>query len=108
MRIPFVRRRQNEKDASCHAGPQADTSGLPVVAIVGCPSVGKSVLFHALTGAYVTVSNFPGTTVEVSRGKGRIDGTQVGYGQFAVDREIEADVYVRLNRGGGAPKMETE
>jgi ferrous iron transport protein B len=31
-----------------------------------------------LTGAYVTVSNYPGTTVEVSRGKGRLAGTDVG------------------------------
>ena len=33
--------------------------------LVGQPNVGKSVLFHALTGRYVTVSNYPGTTVEV-------------------------------------------
>jgi ferrous iron transport protein B len=39
------------------------------VALVGMPNVGKSVLFNALTGRYVTVSNYPGTTVEVSRGK---------------------------------------
>jgi ferrous iron transport protein B len=40
------------------------------VAIVGCPNVGKSVWFNVLTGTYVTVSNFPGTTVEISRGNG--------------------------------------
>ncbi|CAH2031053.1 ferrous iron transport protein B [Trichlorobacter ammonificans] len=39
------------------------------VALVGNPNVGKSVLFNALTGSYVTVSNYPGTSVEVSRGK---------------------------------------
>jgi len=39
-----------------------------VVAIVGNPNVGKSVLFNKLTGRYVTVSNYPGTTVEVCRG----------------------------------------
>lgn len=38
------------------------------VALVGNPNVGKSVLFNALTGSYVTVSNYPGTSVEVSRG----------------------------------------
>jgi ferrous iron transport protein B len=44
------------------------------VALVGNPNVGKSVLFNALTGAYVTVSNYPGTSVEVSRGSATIDG----------------------------------
>jgi ferrous iron transport protein B len=44
------------------------------IAIVGSPNVGKSVLFNALTKKYVTVSNYPGTTVEVARGKTRIGG----------------------------------
>ena len=42
------------------------------VALVGNPNVGKSVLFNALTGSYVTVSNYPGTSVEVSRGNATI------------------------------------
>ena len=46
------------------------------VALVGNPNVGKSVLFNALTGAYVTVSNYPGTSVEVSRGSATIYGNQ--------------------------------
>ena len=44
------------------------------VVLVGNPNVGKSVLFNALTGAYVTVSNYPGTSVEVSRGNATIHG----------------------------------
>lgn len=40
--------------------------------LVGNPNVGKSALFGALTGRYVTVSNYPGTTVEVTRGSGTI------------------------------------
>ncbi len=46
------------------------------VALVGNPNVGKSVLFNALTGAYVTVSNYPGTSVEVARGSALINGQQ--------------------------------
>ncbi len=42
--------------------------------LVGNPNVGKSVLFGALTGRYVTVSNYPGTTVEVTRGSAEIGG----------------------------------
>lgn len=48
--------------------------GVKRVALVGNPNVGKSVLFNALTGSYVTVSNYPGTSVEVSRGNAVIDG----------------------------------
>jgi len=38
------------------------------VILVGNPNVGKSALFGALTGRYVTVSNYPGTTVEFTQG----------------------------------------
>jgi len=38
------------------------------VALVGQPNVGKSVVFQQLTGNYVTVANYPGTTVEITRG----------------------------------------
>lgn len=39
------------------------------IVLVGNPNVGKSVFFNALTGAYVDVSNFPGTTVDISSGR---------------------------------------
>lgn len=38
------------------------------IALVGNPNVGKSILFHRLTGKYVIVSNYPGTTVEITQG----------------------------------------
>jgi ferrous iron transport protein B len=38
------------------------------IALVGHPNVGKSVLFQKLTGQRVIVANYPGTTVEVTRG----------------------------------------
>ena len=39
------------------------------IILIGNPNVGKSVIFNYLTGKYVTVSNYPGTTVEVTRGR---------------------------------------
>lgn len=47
---------------TCHRG------SFRKIAIVGNPNVGKSVIFNNLTGSYTVVSNYPGTTVEVSRG----------------------------------------
>jgi ferrous iron transport protein B len=47
------------------------------IILVGNPNVGKSALFGALTGHYVTVSNYPGTTVELTRGHLDIGGMRV-------------------------------
>ena len=41
----------------------------PKLVLVGNPNVGKSKIFSMLTGQYVIVSNYPGTTVEVKSGK---------------------------------------
>jgi len=51
---------------------QTSRTGLARILIVGSPNVGKSVLFNRLTGRYVTVSNYPGTTVAISRGRSKI------------------------------------
>ena len=53
----------------------APLGSLGAVILVGNPNVGKSVVFGALTGRYVNVSNYPGTTVEVTRGEARDRGT---------------------------------
>jgi len=42
------------------------------IILVGNPNVGKSVVFNTMTGSYTTVSNYPGTSVEVSRGHCKI------------------------------------
>ncbi len=56
----------------CHGGEGTQSEGLKKLVLVGSPNVGKSVLFNNLTGSYVAVSNYPGTTVHLSRGRGRI------------------------------------
>ncbi len=60
-----------------HSPSGTPVSDLKKIALVGSPNTGKSVMFHNLTGSYATVSNYPGTTVEVSRGKGKIGDTEV-------------------------------
>ncbi|OGC21672.1 hypothetical protein A2310_06860 [candidate division WOR-1 bacterium RIFOXYB2_FULL_37_13] len=57
----------------CSDKIKIDFSGMKKIVLVGNPNVGKSVVFSHLTGVYVTVSNYPGTTVELTRGVGTID-----------------------------------
>ena len=47
------------------------------VALVGSPNVGKSSVFHGLTRRRVIISNYPGTTVDVFRGRANFDGRPV-------------------------------
>ncbi|MBP1635992.1 MAG: feoB [Acidobacteria bacterium] len=63
---------------SCHVAAERAARPAPLlqlrsrplrVVLVGNPNVGKSVLFGRLTGRYATVSNYPGTTVGVTRGR---------------------------------------
>lgn len=58
------------------------------VALVGCPNVGKSAVFTELAGEYVTVSNYPGTTVETTEtvvGEYRLIDTPGVYGISSFD-----------------------
>ncbi len=70
MLIPGIFRRRGGHH---HGGAGEDIeAGLRKIAIVGNPNVGKSVVFNRLTGRYTTISNYPGTTVDISRGKTRL------------------------------------
>ena len=62
-----------QKDAA-PAAPLAGGREEDAILLVGNPNVGKSVLFRNLTQRYVTVSNYPGTTVEVVRARASFNG----------------------------------
>ncbi len=77
------------------------------IVLAGNPNVGKSVFFGYLTGLYVDVSNYPGTTVEISRGhlgKAELLDTPGIYGvssfndeeRVARDIVLEADVILNV------------
>lgn len=56
--------------AHCHgcAGMKNMPEGARRIVLAGNPNTGKSVFFNYFTGMYVDVSNFPGTTLEISHG----------------------------------------
>ncbi|WP_165394784.1 FeoB small GTPase domain-containing protein [Methanofollis fontis] len=71
------------------------------VLMVGNPNVGKSALFNRLTGAEAVVSNYPGTTVDVTRGHFVDGGTRYEVidvpGAYSLDtRDAAEEVAVRL------------
>jgi ferrous iron transport protein B len=70
--------RRAEPAPGCHQPARAFTDEHAAfrVALIGAPNVGKSALFNRLTHSYVTVSNFPGTSVEVSHGHARFGGVR--------------------------------
>ncbi len=63
---------------SCHGpGPVESPYGGRKLGIVGNPNVGKSLVFNDLTGGHAVVSNYPGTTVDVTRGKLHTAGCEI-------------------------------
>lgn len=47
--------------------------------LIGQPNVGKSSLLNALTGAKVVISNYPGTTIDFTKGEARIKGKNYSF-----------------------------
>jgi len=75
--------------------------------LAGNPNSGKSVFFNHLTGIYVDVSNFPGTTVDISTGKYKgytVADTPGVYGVSSFNEEetvardviLEADIILNV------------
>src|SRR6476660_391924 len=72
------------------------------IALVGNPNVGKSVVFSRLTGRYATVSNYPGTTVAITKGRSMVGaevcdivdtpGVNALQGSISEDERITRDV----------------
>ncbi|MCL6612415.1 MAG: ferrous iron transport protein B [Peptococcaceae bacterium] len=57
--------------AHCHGpiGLKNIPAGAKKIVLAGNPNTGKSVFFNHFTGMYVDVSNYPGTTLEISHGR---------------------------------------
>lgn len=71
--------------------------------LVGNPNVGKSVVFQALTSIYVDVSNFPGTTLDISHGKWNqdliIDTPGIyGVSSFTDEERVACEVILQADR----------
>lgn len=67
------------------------------IVLAGNPNVGKSVVFNALTGLYVDVSNYPGTTLDIACGRYGSDvliDTPGVYGvsSFSEEEKITRDI----------------
>lgn len=46
------------------------------IILVGTPNVGKSLIFNRLSGSRTTVSNYPGTTVDITQARIKLDGVE--------------------------------
>jgi len=65
------------------------------ILLMGHPNVGKSAVFNRLTGANITESNYPGTTVDYTEGFAMINGDEAKVidvpGTFSTDPKDEAE-----------------
>lgn len=61
----------------CNANNKIPSDAPLTIALVGNPNVGKSAFFSRLTGIGVEVSNYPGTTVEITTGTLKHEGESI-------------------------------
>ncbi|MCL4532080.1 MAG: 50S ribosome-binding GTPase, partial [Actinobacteria bacterium] len=86
-----------------HAAAVNAPSSAQRIVLVGNPNVGKSVFFNAFTGLYVDVSNFPGTTIEVTQarwGNDLVIDTPGIYGvaSFNDEERVARDIIIEADR----------
>ncbi len=80
----------------CHVDKIVDVpTGSRQIVLAGNPNVGKSVVFHELTGVYADVSNYPGTTVELFHGRFGDDVVIDTPGIYGVSSFNEEEVVAR-------------
>lgn len=88
-----------DKKISNNNFPKIDGSS-PKVVLVGNPNVGKSCVFNFLSGMYVDVSNFPGTTVALTKcvydGKEIYDTPGIyGVSSFNEEERVARDIILK-------------
>jgi ferrous iron transport protein B len=73
-----------------------------MVALVGNPNVGKSLVFNYLSGMYVEVSNYPGTTIEFTHGRYKefdVYDTPGVYGiaSFSAEEDVTREIVLQAD-----------
>jgi len=85
---------------------RTEVEGDGALVLVGRPNVGKSAMFAALTKTYVTVSNYPGTTVEITTGSTVLAGERLevidtpgahGFIPSSEDERVTRDILLQRN-----------
>jgi ferrous iron transport protein B len=78
-------------------------TGLSKIVLAGNPNVGKSVIFNKLTNSYAEVSNYPGSTVEISKAVVNdfeiIDSPGIyGIGEFNEEETIAKNIIIKADK----------